>query len=159
MNKEKKELTLYKENIEYIKKVKSEQGLRSMSAAVDYIIMQHRKMTDEQTDSVAEKLLSKIEEKYKNMFVRLRLGVTTADRNSQVILEILNSMILNMSMDKMYDTDILESNIVKESKDTVKNRIERYKQIKDNNRSHAHNQSGRSQIPTFCKLSKEQICF
>ena len=37
-----------------------------------------------------------------------------------------------MSMDKMYDTDILESNIVKESKDTVKNRIERYKQIKDN---------------------------
>lgn len=33
------------------------------------------------------------------------------------------------------------------------------KQIKDNNRSHAHNQSGRSQIPTFCKLSKEQICF
>lgn len=132
MNKEKKELTLYKENIEYIKKVKSEQGLRSMSTAVDYIIMQHRKMTDEQTDSVAEKLLSKIEEKYKNMFVRLRLGVTTADRNSQVILEILNSMILNMSMDKMYDTDILESNIVKESKDTVKNRIERYKQIKDN---------------------------
>ena len=33
------------------------------------------------------------------------------------------------------------------------------KQIKDNNRSHAHNQSGRRQIPTFCKLSKEQICF
>ena len=35
-------------------------------------------------------------------------------------------------MDKMYDTDILESNIVKESKDTVKNRIEKYKQLKDN---------------------------
>ena len=32
----------------------------------------------------------------------------------------------------MYDTDILESNIVKESKDTVKNRIEKYKQLKDN---------------------------
>lgn len=132
MNKEKKELTLYKENIEYIKKVKSEQGLRSMSAAVDYIIMQHRKMTDEQTDIVAEKLLTKIEEKYKNMFTRLRLGVTTADKNSQVMLEILNSIILNLSMDKMYDTDILESNIVKESKDTVKNRIEKYKQLKDN---------------------------
>ena len=41
-------------------------------------------------------------------------------------------MILNLSMDKMYDTDILESNIVKESKDTVKNRIEKYKQLKDN---------------------------
>ena len=45
---------------------------------------------------------------------------------------ILNSIILNLSMDKMYDTDILESNIVKESKDTVKNRIEKYKQLKDN---------------------------
>lgn len=132
MNKEKKELTLYKENIEYIKKVKSEQGLRSMSAAVDYIIMQHRKMTDEQTDIVAEKLLTKIEEKYKNVFTRIRLGVATADKNSQVMLEILNSIILNLSMDKMYDTDILESNIVKESKDTVKNRIEKYKQLKDN---------------------------
>ena len=89
-------------------------------------------MTDEQTDIVAEKLLTKIEEKYKNMFTRLRLGVTTADKNSQVMLEILNSIILNLSMDKMYDTDILESNIVKESKDTVKNRIEKYKQLKDN---------------------------
>lgn len=48
------------------------------------------------------------------------------------MLEILNSIILNLSMDKMYDTDILESNIVKESKDTVKNRIEKYKQLKDN---------------------------
>ena len=66
------------------------------------------------------------------MFTRLRLGVTTADKNSQVMLEILNSIILNLSMDKMYDTDILESNIVKESKDTVKNRIEKYKQLKDN---------------------------
>ena len=89
-------------------------------------------MTDEQTDIVAEKLLTKIEKKYKNMFTRLRLGVTTADKNSQVMLEILNSIILNLSMDKMYDTDILESNIVKESKDTVKNRIEKYKQLKDN---------------------------
>ena len=84
MNKEKKELTLYKDNIEYVKKIKAEQGLRSLSAAVDYIIMQHKKMTDEQTDIVAEKLLTKIEEKYKNMFTRLRLGVTTADKNSQV---------------------------------------------------------------------------
>ena len=91
MNKEKKELTLYKDNIEYVKKIKAEQGLRSLSAAVDYIIMQHKKMTDEQTDIVAEKLLTKIEEKYKNMFTRLRLGVTTADKNSQVMLEILNS--------------------------------------------------------------------
>ena len=132
MNKEKKELTLYKDNIEYVKKIKAEQGLRSLSAAVDYIIMQHKKMTDEQTDIVAEKLLTKIEEKYKNMFTGLRLGVTTADKNSQVMLEILNSIILNLSMDKMYDTDILESNIVKESKDTVKNRIEKYKQLKDN---------------------------
>ena len=55
-NKEKKELTLYKDNIEYVKKIKAEQGLRSLSAAVDYIIMQHKKMTDEQTDIVAEKL-------------------------------------------------------------------------------------------------------
>ena len=54
MNKEKKELTLYKDNIEYVKKIKAEQGLRSLSAAVDYIIMQHKKMTDEQTDIVAE---------------------------------------------------------------------------------------------------------
>ena len=70
MNKEKKELTLYKDNIEYVKKIKAEQGLRSLSAAVDYLIMQQKKMTDEQTDIVAEKLLTKIEEKYKNIFTR-----------------------------------------------------------------------------------------
>ena len=127
-----KDLTLYPESYEYAEQIKRERGLGSVSAAIDMIIAEHKERESGQADIISDKIIDKLEEKYKNMFTRMRLGISTADVNSQVLLEIMNSVILNTDMDRMYDTEILESDIVKESREIVKNRIARYKQIKDN---------------------------
>lgn len=127
----KKECTLYNDNIEYVKRLKEERSASSFSAALDIIISEHKKNNGEQINALADIFIQKIDEKYGNLFTRLRLGVGTADKNSQVIIEILNSMVLNQEMDRVYSTEVLEADITKESKEIVTKRIENYKQRKN----------------------------
>ena len=54
------------------------------------------------------------------MFTRIRLGATTADRNSQVMIEILNSMIYALNITQCYNTDYLKTDVVRESQDIIK---------------------------------------
>jgi len=120
MGKIRKECTLYKDNIDHVLRVKEEHSSKSFSAALDIIISEHKKNNGEQINALADILIQKLDVKYGNLFTRLRLGVGTADKNSQVIIEILNSIILNQEMDRVYSTEVLEADITKESKDIVK---------------------------------------
>jgi hypothetical protein len=124
--------TLYDDTISNLEKIKKDNNLKSVSAAIDFVVSQYNNNDNDKLNKIGDVLLTKIEEKYSNMFTRIRLGSSTADKNSQVILEILNNMILNMNMEDVFSSEVIESNIVKESKNTVNDRIARYKQIKDN---------------------------
>ena len=128
-NKVRLNITIDQSTKEYIDKVKKEKNLRSQSRAIDYIIMQERE--NDNVDVLADCIVDKIKDRYENMFTRIRLGATTADRNSQVMIEILNSMIYALNITQCYNTDYLKTDVVRESQDIIKNRIEYYKQIKD----------------------------
>lgn len=132
MPKIRKNLTIFEENFNYIEQIKNERKLSSLSEALDCIIKEHMSNELDTADIIAEKIIMKIEEKYSNVITRCRLGINGADRNSQVMLEMLNSIILNTGMEKSYNTDVIESDILRESRQVVKDRISMYKQIKDN---------------------------
>lgn len=138
MSKIKKNLTLYDNTLEYLELVKQKNSLTSISAAIDLVVQEHKTNSQNQVDIIANRVADIIHERYENLFTRIRLGTTTADRNSQVIIEALNSLILNLEVKDSYSTDVLESTIIADSKDTVKKRIEHYKQLKDN-KSHKNN--------------------
>ena len=95
-NKVRLNITIDQSTKEYIDKVKKEKNLRSQSQAIDYIIMQERE--NDNVDVLADCIVDKIKDRYENMFTRIRLGATTADRNSQVMIEILNSMIYALNI-------------------------------------------------------------
>lgn len=130
-NKKQITLTLYEDDYNYLKEIKLKTNARSISAALGTVVNEHRAGSGDQVNAVADKVIEKLDEKYRNIFTRIRLGTSTADKNSQIILEILNSMILNQGLTLTYDTDTVESDIVREGKDIVKKRIENYKQRKD----------------------------
>lgn len=123
------DITISQSTREYIDYVKKEHNLRSLSQAVDYIVQQERK--NDNVDVLADRILEKLKDKYENMFTRIRLGVNTADKNSQIMIEILNSMIYSLGVNQCYDTDIIKTDVVRDSENIIKNRIAHYKQIKD----------------------------
>lgn len=123
-----KQITLSEDVIEYLESINGS----GISKTIELIVRQHKDMNGEQMKVLANMILNMFEEKYKNMFTRIRLASNSSDINSQIILEILNSIILNSEIEQYYSTDIYESDIIKDSKKSVKDRIARLKQIKDN---------------------------
>lgn len=123
-----KQITLSEDVIEYLESISGS----GISKTIELIVRQHKDMNGEQMKVLANMILNMFEEKYKNMFTRIRLASNSSDINSQIILEILNSIILNSEIEQYYSTDIYESDIIKDSKKSVKDRIARLKQIKDN---------------------------
>lgn len=123
-----KQITLSEDVIEYLESISGS----GISKTIELIVRQHKDMNGEQMKVLANMILNMFEEKYKNMFTRIRLASSSSDINSQIILEILNSIILNSEIEQYYSTDIYESDIIKDSKKSVKDRIARLKQIKDN---------------------------
>lgn len=123
------------ESLEYLKKYQSEHGLKSLTAAIELIISNDREK--EKSEDLAKEIVNVLEDKYKNTFTRIRLASRTADINSQIILEILNSMLYapGMASTNFVSTDTLKNEIVEQAENQTKAKIAYYKQLKDNKKN------------------------
>lgn len=90
----------------------------------------------EEYDRIAERFLELYEEKYKNYMTRVRLAAREADVNSQILLELANSMLfLNSAQGKDFvASDEMEHPMMQNAKQFVKDRIARFKQKNDSRR-------------------------
>lgn len=119
------------EILEYLKAYKEENHLSSITNTLELIIHEHQELNLRQNEVIANSVVEKIESKYGNAFTRIRLATRTADINSQIMIEIMNS-ILNSDIDAVFvPTDILKHDIVEKSEDKIQARIAYYKQKND----------------------------
>ena len=128
-----KHIKLSKEATEMVSKVQSEKGYMSWNKALEFIVMDY-----ENNCNVAEKVSKKVLEDLSKILTRIRLGTTTADINSQVIIELLNAIIYQFNVEPM-TTDYVQTTAVETSKKHVRNKIAKAKQNKDQKR---HNKEG-----------------
>ena len=99
--------------------------------SIERIIRDHQKRSDTFLDSVAERFLSKFDEKYKNLFTGLRLASRNADVNSDILIEAFNTFFISYQIEKAYTTDTVKSPALEACRTSVKDRIAAYKQKKD----------------------------
>lgn len=121
-------VTLPDELLDYVIQRQDENNIKSLSGTICDIIRKE-KSNDGHTQ-VADAVVEKIEEKYKNLFTRIRLGTTAADKNVQVLIECFNALAFDKKLKPM-PTTVMESEVVSDSRKVVKERIENFKQKKD----------------------------
>lgn len=132
--KKQKLFNLNENAVEIICRVKKEKNLSTETAALEYIINEYDEWNDKKIDILADTFLKRFEEKYKNAIVRLRLGTTATDKNVQVMIELLNTIIAyNFSQDVLQPTSTSKTEMLKQAENEVKEKIARYKEVKDNN--------------------------
>lgn len=127
----KKDITMSKDNYEYVVKYQSEKKLRSFSAALDEIVRDHKEGSGENIQNIAVAVIEKYEKKYSNLLNRLRVGVNSSDFNSQVLIELFNTLILNLDITTGYPTAEVKADPLRMSEAEVKKRIAYLKQVKD----------------------------
>lgn len=123
------------ETMEMVKAIREKRKLSSDTQTIQFIVNEYYNLQDDYLDKVANMFLEKLEDRYKNMFTRMRLGISTTDRSVQAIMEITNTLLmLNYPGDEyeLISTDISKAKMYEEAEEKIKDRIANYKQRKDN---------------------------
>lgn len=114
--------------IEYVEKFQDEHHISTFTAALTEIIEEHKHRNDISATKVLIDELSKgVAKELSAPLTRIRLGVNNADRNSDVIVLLLNTL-LGYSPYKTFFADDTEQ--LKQAKQIVKDRIANYRQKK-----------------------------
>lgn len=124
-----KHYDLMNSHIKIIHEVMEEEGFRFEVDALRFIIVNYKKNKD-----AAEEVVKAFDEKYKDLFTRLRLATRTSEQNSIVLLDAINTLLFEFQNAKMLmpaEEGTIHP-VVSSSKANLKEKINSYKQRKDN---------------------------
>ena len=126
-----KPFRLSSESIEYIFEIKDKNHLSSQTAALEQIIFEHKNKPKD--TELINNIADEIEARFKDVLTGIRLSSRFADKNVQIILEMLNTLCINRGLEDAYLTDTVPSGAYEDSKNAVEERIKNYREIQISN--------------------------
>ncbi|MGM0890678.1 hypothetical protein QRD90_00035 (plasmid) [Peribacillus frigoritolerans] len=123
-------LSVNPEVLDYIEEIKEEQNLSFNGDAVSFLVADHQRLKKEQwsLNYVAEVVSKNLHETLKEELTRIRLGTNNTDRNTQIITEVLNGMLINDNVEGLVTSDVMEAEGITSAKNVVQERIENKRQ-------------------------------
>lgn len=147
MNKDKRKhyrFRLTDESIDYIDDyaVLHNVPYSSRTESLERIIKEHKKYSEEKfsleyiVESVSKEVSKSVQIALQKSIVnevnRVRLGTNNADRNTQIIIELLQGFMQNENIEHIITTDDNKPSFLNEVEELIKKRITKQKQRKDN---------------------------
>lgn len=123
-------VTLDDEVMDYLEEIKEEQNFKFNGDAITYLVNEHKRLKKNQwsLNYVAEVVSQNLYQTLKEELTRIRLGTNNTDRNTQIMIELLNGIMINDSVDDILTTDQMEAKGLVTAKTTVQERIENKRQ-------------------------------
>ena len=126
--KHRKEFLLDESTIAYLDKYKDEKHCQSLTAALTGIVNEHRHRNNIDTTAVViQQIAEKVTDLLSDKLTRLRLGVNNADRNSDIIIMLINSLIAYQKFTSLVTDDTPQ---LAKAKEIEKARIANFRQRK-----------------------------
>ncbi|NJP38989.1 hypothetical protein [Alkalicoccus luteus] len=134
-----KRVRLSKESSEYIDQYTEENGIPEgyKNRTINAIIQEHKQMKDEQSrnenieSQLSETIAETIAKEVKQEVSRILLGVNNTDRNTKVLIELINGMMINNQQGNIMTTEDHETPGLAVARDKVAKDIEKQKQKRD----------------------------
>ncbi|OTW80989.1 hypothetical protein [Bacillus sp. FDAARGOS_235] len=125
-----RQVTMDQETEDYIKDYMEEHGIRYTGEAMGRICKEHEaaKNTEWSLNYVTEVVSKNLHDVLKSELTKIRLGANSADRNTQVLIELLNGYFFLEGVDSLITTDKQEMGSVKIAKEVVAERISNARQ-------------------------------
>ncbi|EOO25568.1 hypothetical protein IIU_06113 [Bacillus cereus VD133] len=125
-----RQVTMDQATEDYIKDYMEEYGIRYTGEAMGRICKEHEaaKSTEWSLNYVTEVVSKNLHDVLKSELTKIRLGSNSADRNTQILIELLNGYFFLEDVDSIITTDKQEMESVKMAKKTVEERISHLRQ-------------------------------
>ncbi|PGW44993.1 hypothetical protein [Bacillus thuringiensis] len=124
------QITLDEETDTYIKDYMGEHSIRYNGEAIVRICREHQasKNTEWSLNYISEIVSKNLHDVLKSELTKIRLGANSADRNTQILIELLNGYFFLEGVDSLITTDKQEMGSVKIAKEVVAERISNARQ-------------------------------
>ncbi|QWG31135.1 hypothetical protein EXW58_27200 (plasmid) [Bacillus mycoides] len=126
------QITLDEETDTYIKDYMEEQNIRYNGEAIVRICREHQaaKNTEWSLNYISEIVSKNLHDILKSELTKIRLGANSADRNTQVLIELMNGYFFanDLDLESIITTDKIEVGGVKMAKEVVAERISHARQ-------------------------------
>lgn len=134
-----KRLRISEDSADYIEEFSRRNGIQPthMNRAINEIIKEHKELKEAVSDKgdLQKDLINQVSEsvslKVKNEMSRILLGVNNADRNTQMLLQLINGLMINQNFQSILTTDEHETSGLKTARDKVAEDIKHQKQKRD----------------------------
>lgn len=123
MGRIRKDYMVSEKNLEYIEEVKEKNDFKYSSEALDLIIREHRENEKMSIKMLREYLANEISEALKDEFKMLMKVNKFTDKNTQVIIEMLNGMFIKEEYGKIITTNEEVCKALTIAENTVEERI------------------------------------
>lgn len=132
MSKTQKIFRLSDEMIFKIKQIKEELSLSSDTAVIEYLVNNFH------INDFADQIIDRLFERDKSYRERLRWATRTAEINSQMLLDAMNTILVSKKFEYCCFPEAYMSPVLEQSKENIDRKIEHYKQEKDNRERKNH---------------------
>ena len=126
-NMKKKTYRIPEETERIIQNLMQEKNFTSENAALIYIVDEFEKRK-----SLADEIADSLIERDKKFRERLRWATRTAELNSQMLLDAVNTILWSKKYENCCMSHVLMNPVLEQSKQSIERRIEHFKQEKDN---------------------------
>lgn len=136
-----KTFNLTDENTQLLYEVKEKHGFNTETEAANYIFKSYRKMLENENDQdeFIDKFLNRFNMQYYKFMERLRWATQTAEVNSIVLLDAVNTILMNENLQDCVLVDKMKSNVITISQDYQKKKVEHFKQAKEDRKAKKDN--------------------
>lgn len=121
--KNRKHFTVSNEANEYIKQVRSERKIRSESEALEHIVKEHKEKSDTTTEQMIKIIANEVAKDLKGELTKIIKGINSADRNTQIVMEMLNGLFIKSNVGYINTSDIVKAEGLELAEESVRKRI------------------------------------
>lgn len=129
-----KHFKLSDERLEILNQVKKNNKLKTDVAAINYLLDEYKNEKEKQNEKneLAETFIQMYEKKFFSYMERLKWATKTSEKNTIIMLDILNTVLIKYNIKECVPTDTYVSPAIATSQEIYKKKLIHFKQEKDN---------------------------
>lgn len=122
------------DEVKVIQQVQEIYGYTTEVKALSHIIREYENLGDEEkrSEKIARAILRVFDEQYKGFWKRLYFSARQTDKNMTVLMDIVNSYLIDRDFGSYVSQDTLTAPVIEEAREHLKTKISKRKQMKDN---------------------------
>ena len=132
-----------KDSLQYLKDFAEERGLKKPNVALEYILKDYEDLDKQRfdlrfvanslKDEIIKEVRGAIKEEVAEEMKRIRLGTNNTDRNTQLLIELLQAKLVADNNNTLVFTDTYKPDFLTEAEEVVQERISNRVQKKHSN--------------------------